>query len=126
MARAAPRLPWQLVRALGRLDDPRRPVAETWRRAGALADELGVPRPSYEQVRRLVERERALRAVPGSAGLAAEVVLRARGPEQAARLAHDRWQERRTRLEEIRQERHWRPTGGKEQDDRPAGPDERS
>lgn len=109
MTRAAPRLPWQLVRALGRLDDPKRPVAETWRRAGAFADELGVPRPSYEQVRRLVERQRALAAVPGSARLVADVIVRARAPEHAVSVAVERWQERRAQLETIRRERLWRP-----------------
>jgi hypothetical protein len=37
-------------------------VAEIWRHAGRVAEELGVPRPSYSHVRRLVLVEREYRA----------------------------------------------------------------
>lgn len=44
-----------------RLDDRHVPIAETCRRVGVVADALGVPRPSYVHLRRLLvaERERA-------------------------------------------------------------------
>jgi hypothetical protein len=58
MSRQAPRIDRRLIRSLGRLDDPSRPIAETYRRAGALAEELGLVRPSYKQIRLLVHEER--------------------------------------------------------------------
>ena len=48
--------------ALGALDDSREPVAEINRRVGALAKELGLPRPSYAQIRRLLRADRLERA----------------------------------------------------------------
>jgi hypothetical protein len=56
---AAPRISESLVAALKRLDDPRRPIAETHRLLGSLAEQLGLPRPSYEQVRVVVHSLRA-------------------------------------------------------------------
>ena len=44
--------------ALGKLDDPTLPIAETCRRVGELAEDLGVIRPSYQQIRVLVHVER--------------------------------------------------------------------
>jgi len=55
---AAPRLDPRLLRTLVRLDDPRVPIAETWRRSREEAANLGVPRPSYECVRQLVHDAR--------------------------------------------------------------------
>lgn len=69
MYAAAPRVERALVDALARLDDPSLPIAETYRRSREEAAKLGVPRPSYELVRVLVnearrerERRRANRA----------------------------------------------------------------
>jgi hypothetical protein len=63
---SAPRYDARLVRAIARLDDPSLPIAETVRRLGLVAEELGVPRPSYVHMRRYVaehrEREAAARA----------------------------------------------------------------
>jgi hypothetical protein len=78
MGRSAPRYDPRLLEALLRLDDRAVPIAEVGRRLGRAADELGLTRPSYVHVRRLVtalrewqddeaERRRALR------GLAVEV-----------------------------------------------------
>ena len=58
VTRQAPRIDRRLVAALRRLDDPSLPIAETVRRAGVMADELGLTRPSYEQIRVLVHAER--------------------------------------------------------------------
>ena len=67
---------------LGRLDDPRQPIAETCRRAGAAADALGVPRASYEQLRLLVHEERArTKRRQEKLALLLDVELRARPPE---------------------------------------------
>lgn len=61
MAQSAPRYNARLLRAIRRLDDESVPIAEVCRRVGARAERLGVPRPSYVHVRRIVlsERERA-------------------------------------------------------------------
>ena len=61
MPASAPRYDRRLVRAIRRLDDESLPIAEVWRRVGEVAGRLGVPRPSYVHVRRIVvsERERA-------------------------------------------------------------------
>jgi hypothetical protein len=44
-----------------RFDDENVPIAETARRVGDLAASLGLPRPNYTHVRRLVHRDRELR-----------------------------------------------------------------
>jgi hypothetical protein len=54
------------------LDDPSEPIAETNRRARDLAEELGIPRPSYERVRRHLRESRARQA---ERVLARELVL---------------------------------------------------
>ena len=61
MPASAPRYDRRLVRAIRRLDDETLPIAEVWRQVGEAAGRLGVPRPSYVHVRRIVvsERERA-------------------------------------------------------------------
>ena len=58
MPMQAPRLDRRLIAALRELDDESQPIAETCRRAGALAQHLGLARPSYEQIRVLVHAER--------------------------------------------------------------------
>jgi hypothetical protein len=80
MPAAAPRIPWTIVAAIAGLDDRRAPIAEVWRRTSDLAELLDVPRPSYEQVRRFVHRERRYRAVPGSWDLLVDILLRTKAP----------------------------------------------
>jgi len=58
----APRWDPRIVSAARALCDERMSVAEIWRRVGGVAAELGVPRPSYSHVRRLVLVERDYRA----------------------------------------------------------------
>ena len=57
----SPRLDPRLRRAVARLDDRKRPMAETWRHVGRLADRLGLPRPSYDSVRLIIRRHRRRR-----------------------------------------------------------------
>jgi hypothetical protein len=57
----APRLDPRLHRALVKLDDPSRPIAETYRRLAHRARELHLFRPSYEHIRRLVRIVRRFR-----------------------------------------------------------------
>lgn len=82
MLRFAPRISPQLLEALGRLDDPRVPIAETCRRLGTEAERLKLPRPSYERVRVLVHTLRAahrqLRRGPSTASVLLDVAVRAR------------------------------------------------
>jgi hypothetical protein len=58
---SAPRYDKRVFAAIRRLDDERQPVAETCRRVGEEAQALGLPRPSYVHVRRLVRAQREIR-----------------------------------------------------------------
>lgn len=79
MVAAAPTIDPRLVAALARIDDPRRPIAETNRRLGAVAAALSVPRPSYEQVRVLTHDLRHRRMnVPSAWHLMLEIACRSR------------------------------------------------
>ena len=103
MVTIAPRYHPRLIRALRSLDDRRQPIAEICRRAGDVADRLGVTRPSYVHVRRLVLAERARRdaaralvdawmarlprarrRVPGAAGVRPTLLVRLREPHLVA------------------------------------------
>jgi hypothetical protein len=63
MVSLAPRYDARIVSALRALDDPREPMAEICRRVGDVADRLGLTRPSYVHVRRLLLAERVRRAI---------------------------------------------------------------
>ena len=75
MAASAPRYDSRLLAAVPRLDDPSRPVAETVRRLGALADELGVTRPSYTHMRTYVAEHRGRAAAEEARRKAVRAVL---------------------------------------------------
>jgi hypothetical protein len=79
MAAAAPRISPRLRKALDRMDDGG-PVAELARRVGAVADELGLARPSYEQVRVIVHELRRARARPTTAGVLVDIATRTAPP----------------------------------------------
>jgi hypothetical protein len=81
MPRAAPRIDSRLLAALAKVDDPKRPIAETVRRVGLVADALGIPRPSYEQLRTYVHLFRARERYPGAGEILLEVALRSRAPQ---------------------------------------------
>jgi hypothetical protein len=55
---SAPRIDPRLLAAIGDLDRRDRPIAETNRRVGLVASQLGLPKPSYEQVRTVVHASR--------------------------------------------------------------------
>jgi hypothetical protein len=78
----APRIDSKLIAALRVLDDERLPIAETNRRVGELAVHVGLPRPSYEQVRTLVHALRAAGPPPGAAlgELLLDIAFRVRPP----------------------------------------------
>jgi hypothetical protein len=81
MPPAAPRIEERLVAALARLDKPGLPIAEAHRRLGAVADELGSPRPSYEQVRVLVHALRRGRRPTPAGKILLDIAFRNRPPE---------------------------------------------
>jgi hypothetical protein len=58
MVSLAPRYDIRIVDAVRALDDPALPIAEICRRVGAAAGALGLPRPSYSHLRRVVHAER--------------------------------------------------------------------
>jgi len=111
MVRSAPRLPWPLVAEIRKLAVQRGSIADVCRDAGAFAERNGFDRPSYEHVRRLVHRERALRELPHPGDALVDGWLRARSPENAVDEAFRRAQERRAAREQIEAERTWRPLG---------------
>lgn len=78
----APRIDSRLVAALVRVDDPNVPIAETNRRLGRLAAALGLPKPSYEQVRVIVHQIRARKQAVGIGELLLDLALRTRSPEE--------------------------------------------
>jgi hypothetical protein len=57
---AAPLIDARLLRSIARRAHGPGPIAEIWRRVAADAERLRLPRPSYERVRTLVHRARAL------------------------------------------------------------------
>jgi len=82
VAVSAPRLDTRLVAAIERFDDPRRPIAETNRQIGLVAETIGLPRPSYEQVRKIVHAQRAGRRGGSEIGpVLLDIAFRAAPPE---------------------------------------------
>jgi hypothetical protein len=81
MVVAAPRIDSRLAAAVAWLDDQQQPIAETNRRVGALARDLGLARPSYQQIRMLVHEHRRRRLQPTAGQVLLDVSLRARPPE---------------------------------------------
>ena len=61
MAASAPRYDPRVLAAIRRLDDEREAIAETCRRVGEAAELLGLTRPSYVHLRRIVNAERERR-----------------------------------------------------------------
>jgi hypothetical protein len=80
VVRIAPRLSARLVAEIGRLDDERVPIAETWRRTRAAARRMALPEPSYERVRTIVHMHRRWRRRPSTASIVADVALYTRPP----------------------------------------------
>jgi hypothetical protein len=65
MPASAPRLDARLIAATANADNGRRPIAETYRQVAAVAEHLGLPRPSYEAIRRVAHELRAKKRDPG-------------------------------------------------------------
>ena len=78
MTAQAPRIGRKLLEAIVDNDDGFARYAEINRAVGARAAELGVIKPSYEQVRYLVHELRRRRARPRTRDVLLDVVLRVR------------------------------------------------
>lgn len=88
------------------LDSPKAPVAETWREVAGAAERLGMRRPSYQHVRRLVRIERRRRQLEATGrevlGRAATTLAAGRVP--SAVLVLERLRELRRAEELVLQE----------------------
>ncbi len=80
MVAIAPRVDSRLVAAIERLDRPHLSIAELNRRIGLVAGELGLPRPSYEEVRRTVHEIREGRPATNLARVLLDISFRTRPP----------------------------------------------
>jgi hypothetical protein len=80
MLPSAPRVDVRLVAAAERLDDPAVRIAETNRRVGLVAEALGLTRPSYEQVRRIVHEARRRGRRPTTGDVLLDIAFRTRPP----------------------------------------------
>jgi hypothetical protein len=74
----APRIDSRLVAAAERLDGPTTPIAETNRRVGLVAGELGLIRPSYERM--IVNRSRRHGRQSTAGDVLVEIAFRSRPP----------------------------------------------
>jgi hypothetical protein len=81
MTQSAPRVDSRLLAAIERFDDRRRPIAETYRQIGLIAEAIGLPRPSYEQVRKLVHDRRNGRLNPGAGEVLLDIAFRVAAPD---------------------------------------------
>lgn len=59
MVEIAPRYDVRIVAAVRALDDRAQPMAETARRVGLVAAQLGLPKPSYVHLRRYIRAHRS-------------------------------------------------------------------
>lgn len=116
MTNSAPRLPWPLVVEICRLAASDTSAAQIRRDVGPFAEARGFQRPSYEAVRRLVQRERDLHELPGVTGPILEGWLRARSLQNAADEAFRRAEARAAVRRSLEEERAWRPSGADDPD----------
>jgi len=96
---SAPRYDPRILAAIRRLDDKGEPIAQTCRKVGEAAETLGLPRPSYVHLRRIVKAERQRREE--TEGLVADLigdVLAGRAPRLGPALERAREAEARARL----------------------------
>jgi hypothetical protein len=80
MTPAAPRIDSRLVAAAERLDDPSLPIMETYRRVARVAGALGLVRPSYEQIRKIVHEARRRGRRPTIGDVVLDVAFQLRPP----------------------------------------------
>ena len=80
VASSAPRIDTRLVAAAELLDDRMIPIAETNRQVGEVAEALGLARPSYENVRRVVHDARRRGRLPSTGEVLLDIAFRVRPP----------------------------------------------
>jgi hypothetical protein len=90
VTRSAAKLDSRLLAALVRIDKEDRPIAESHRRLGLVADEIGVPRPSYERVRCVIREHRRRPIRPGIGEVLLDIALQNRPPESIIDAILDR------------------------------------
>jgi hypothetical protein len=78
---AAPRISPRLVAAIAKLDKPGRPIADTHRSVGEIAELIGLYRPSHQQVRVIVHELRARRRDPSLGQVLLDITFRVKPPE---------------------------------------------
>ena len=78
----APPISRHVLEAVFKRDDPRRPIAETYRQVAADAERLGYTRPSYEQIRAFVHRVRRIKKQPTTADILLDIAFIRRHPEE--------------------------------------------
>jgi hypothetical protein len=77
----APRISPRLKAEIERLAESSASAAEITRAVGDLAERLRLPRPSYEQVRKLARERKARPRAPSTAEVLMDVALRIRPPD---------------------------------------------
>ena len=77
----APRISPRLRAEIERLGDTALPAADITRAVGERAERLGLRRPSYEQVRKLVVEHRNRPRYPSTTDVLLDVAFRVRAPE---------------------------------------------
>ncbi|HLG07275.1 MAG TPA: hypothetical protein VI409_01240 [Gaiellaceae bacterium] len=88
---SAPRYDKRVLAAARRLDDEQQPIAEICRRVGEACDQLGLTRPSYVHLRRIIRAERERRhTLEAIRGELVEQVLGGRAPRIASAHARAR------------------------------------
>jgi hypothetical protein len=78
---SAPRFDPRLQAGLEGIAAEQHSIAEIWRRIGELASFLGIPRPSYEQIRILVHEHRRGRLAPSTGEILLDIAVRSRTPD---------------------------------------------
>jgi hypothetical protein len=81
VTRSAPRIDPRLRAGIERIAREQHSIAETCRQVGALATELGLIRPSYEQIRVLVHEHTRRGLVPSTGEVLLDIAARARPAE---------------------------------------------
>lgn len=67
--------------ATANADNGSRSIAEIYRRVASLAERLGLPRPSYESIRRIAHQLRARKRDPAIGQVLLDIDLQRRPPE---------------------------------------------
>jgi len=95
---SAPRYDPRILASIRRLDDTSESIAQTCRKVGEAAEALGLPRPSYVHLRRIVKAERQRAETAELVGDLIGDVLGGRAPRLGSALEQAREAEARAEL----------------------------